>query len=101
MLFLLVCFCIVDCGMCVLYCFVLLLFCRMGECSKGGGRCLEALRFASQELLAKAKEAKELQGDDLCSNGTWHLSGDFKAQSRFVSTHFFLVLSCAACDVIG
>eukprot|EP00434_Breviolum_minutum_P009923 symbB.v1.2.008745.t2/scaffold544.1/size189386/2 len=32
----------------------------------------------TEELLAKAKEAKELQGDDLCSNGTWHLSGDFK-----------------------
>ena len=62
----------------VLYCLVLLLFCRVGECSKGGGRCLEALRFASQELLARAKEAKELQ-DDICSNGTWHLSGDFKA----------------------
>ena len=24
-----------------------------------------------------------------CSNGTWHLSGDFKAQSRVVSTRFF------------
>ena len=55
---------------------------------------LEVLRFASQELLAKAKKAKELQGDDFCSNGTWHLSTDFKAQSRLVSTRFFLVSVC-------
>ena len=44
--------------------------------------------FASQERLA---QAQELQADDLCSNGTWRLSGDFKAQSRLVSTRFFLV----------
>ena len=62
---------------------------------------LEALPFASQELLARAKKAKELPGDDICSNGTWHLSGDFKARSRLVSTRFFLVLSCAACEVNG
>ena len=43
-----------------------------------------SLRFASQELLAKAKAATELPAD-ICSTGTWHLSGDFKAQSRLVS----------------
>ena len=40
-------------------------------------------RFASQELLAKHKEAQELP-HDICSDGTWHLSGDFKARSRLV-----------------
>ena len=38
-------------------------------------------RFASQERL---QWAQELQAHDICSDGTWHLSGDFKARSRLV-----------------
>ena len=47
--------------------------------------------FASQELLLRARKAKELQTDDLCSDGTSYLSGDFKARSclvRLVSSRF-------------
>eukprot|EP00434_Breviolum_minutum_P041342 symbB.v1.2.036777.t2/scaffold5271.1/size29093/1 len=45
------------------------------------GKHLEQSFRELEELLARAKEAPELPAD-ICSDGTWHLSGDFKVTKR-------------------